>query len=78
MSLQEGNKMKKLFNVQINHPMYSIHYVAKDIPLEKAKKVAEKYAKIFCPRTVFIENIYQNGKTTVHESMSYYDIINDI
>ena len=38
--------MEELFNVEINHPMYSIHYVAKDVPLDRAIKIAKSIKNI--------------------------------
>ena len=67
--------MPDLFNVQINHPMFSIHYVSENVSWGEALKIAKEQSKIICPKSVFIEKIYQNGETTVHESMSCYDII---
>lgn len=69
--------MTELFNVEINHPMFSIHYVAENVPLKEALKVAKEQAEFICPRAVFIEKVYMEGKTTVHESISYYDIIKE-
>lgn len=64
-----------LFNVEINHPMFSLHYVAESVPIKNAVQIARKYSKILCPLTVFIEKIYQKDGTTVHESISYYDFV---
>ena len=67
--------MSELFNVQINHPMFSIHYIAENVPLDEAVKIAKEQSKIICPHAVFIVKIYQKGGTKVHESISYYDIV---
>lgn len=66
--------MNNLFNVEINHPFYSIHYVAENVPIKEAVKIAKKYSKIFCPKTVFIEKIFMEGETKVHESISYSSV----
>jgi hypothetical protein len=65
----------ELFNVEINHPFISLHYVAQNVPIQKAAEVAKKYSKILGSKTVFIEKIIQKGETTVHVSVSYYDFI---
>ena len=73
---EECEKESELFNVQINDIMYSIHYVAEQVPLKEAVKVAKKYVEEYnlCPRSVFIEKVFMEGKTQVHESTSYYDL----
>jgi len=65
----------ELFNVEINHPFYSLHYVAEQVPLKEAMKIAEEQSKLFCPKTVFIEKVYDKEGTMIHESTPWYDIL---
>jgi hypothetical protein len=65
----------KLYNVEINHPMITLHYIAEQVPLEVAIEVAKKCMKTLCPHSIFIEYVYEKDGTEVHESTSIYDIL---